>query len=126
MRRNTAIIISLIAMLAALPFVLAGCSIEVNKGGYDHQSTYWTHGESSDHTDEQAANRDLARAIRDKLKQNPMLQDDDLGVEVDNDKVILRGRVRSTAELERAVNIARSAPGVDTVESRIVIKINDH
>jgi osmotically-inducible protein OsmY len=126
MRRNTAIIISLIAMLAVLPFVLAGCSIEYYGSHGHHSGTYWTHGQGSNDSDAQAENRSLARAIRNKLKQNPMLQDANIGVEVDNDKAILRGHVHSTAELDRAVNIARSAPGIDTVESRIVVKIGDH
>jgi osmotically-inducible protein OsmY len=124
MRRNTAILITLIAILATLPFVLAGCSIEYYGSHDGHSRTYWTHGHGSNDSDEQAENRSLALAIRNKLKQNPMLQDADIGVEVDNGKAILRGRVHSTAELERAVNIARSAPGVDTLESRIVVKID--
>jgi hypothetical protein len=42
-------------------------------------------------------------------------------VEVQGDKVILRGRVRSAVERQEAERIAWSAPGISQVENQIVV-----
>jgi osmotically-inducible protein OsmY len=43
-------------------------------------------------------------------------------VEVNGDKVILSGKVRSFAEQEDAINAAWSAPGVNQVENRLELE----
>lgn len=44
-----------------------------------------------------------------------------LNVDIQNEKVVLTGRVRSWAQRREAERVAWSAPGVTTVENRIVV-----
>jgi osmotically-inducible protein OsmY len=50
-----------------------------------------------------------------------VLDADRITVEVDGHKVILKGTVRSYAELRDAERAARNAPGVTQVENRLTV-----
>ena len=63
----------------------------------------------------------LTHQIHDALVRNAETDAQRVSVEVQGDKVILRGAVRSWAEREEAERVAWSAPGVTTVDNRITV-----
>jgi osmotically-inducible protein OsmY len=64
---------------------------------------------------------DLKRKIEQALVRNAEIDADRISVEVDGNKVILKGTVRSWAERHQAELAAWSAPGVLSVDNRITI-----
>ncbi len=63
----------------------------------------------------------LKEKIEDALLRSAKTDAERVTVEVQGNKVILRGTVRALAEREEAERVAWSAPGVATVENRIAI-----
>lgn len=64
---------------------------------------------------------EVSRKIEEALKRNATLDAQRILVEADGGKVTLRGTVRSWAEREDAEHVAWSAPGVTTVDDRILV-----
>jgi HSP20 family protein len=62
---------------------------------------------------------DVQRKITDSLKRNAEVEADSIRVVVDNDKVILEGKVKTWYERGLARRAAWSAPGVTMVEDRL-------
>ncbi|MGI5241813.1 BON domain-containing protein [Dactylosporangium sp. CA-139066] len=69
----------------------------------------------------QPSPKDLRRRIEEALVRSAETDAEHLNVDVQNDKIVLTGRVRSWAERQEAERVAWSAPGVTTVENRIVV-----
>ncbi len=59
--------------------------------------------------------------IESALRRSPTIEDRNVLVEVNNDKVVLHGEVHSAAEREEAEKTAWSAPGVADVANHILI-----
>jgi osmotically-inducible protein OsmY len=64
---------------------------------------------------------DVQRKITDSLKRNAEVEADSIRVVVDNDKVILEGKVKTWYERGLAKRAAWSAPGVTMVEDRLTL-----
>jgi osmotically-inducible protein OsmY len=60
--------------------------------------------------------------IEEALKRHAELSARQLNIEVAGDKIILRGVVHSLAEKDEVERVAWSAPGISTVDSRLVIE----
>lgn len=65
---------------------------------------------------------EIKRKIQEAFKRNAELDAKTIVVEAKGSEVILKGTVRSWAELEEAERVAWSAPGVVKVENRIVVR----
>ena len=65
---------------------------------------------------------EIKRKIQDAFKRNAEIDANRIVVEAKGSEVILKGTVRSWAELEEAERVAWSAPGVIKVENRIVVR----
>ena len=67
--------------------------------------------------------QEVRRDIEDALVRNAETDAGQVTVEVDGDRVILAGPVRSWTEKQEAERVAWSAPGVATVDNRIVVAL---
>jgi osmotically-inducible protein OsmY len=65
----------------------------------------------------------VRRDIEDALVRNAETDADQVTVDVDGDAVILTGPVRSWTEKQEAERVAWSAPGVASVDNRIVVTL---
>jgi osmotically-inducible protein OsmY len=65
----------------------------------------------------------VKRMIEDALKRSAEIDAQNLAVEAEGDKVILKGKVRSWAEGQEAERAAWRAPGVRKVEDQITISV---
>lgn len=68
----------------------------------------------------QADDKDLTKAVKDRLKSDPQMKKID--VRVDSGVVILSGEVDSIAASARASEVARSVPGVRSVKNDVTYK----
>lgn len=64
---------------------------------------------------------DVKQRIKQELERNAEFDAERMTVEVQGNKVILRGTVRSYAEMKDAERAARNAPGVTEVENKLTI-----
>ena len=67
---------------------------------------------------------DLKKKIEDALVRSAQIDADRITVEVQGNKAILRGTVRSWSEREEAERAAWAAPGVLSVDNRITISLD--
>jgi osmotically-inducible protein OsmY len=70
----------------------------------------------------QAQPSEIKRKIQEAFTRNAELDANSVVVEANGSEVILKGTVRSWAELKEAERVAWSAPGVIKVENKIVVR----
>jgi osmotically-inducible protein OsmY len=70
---------------------------------------------------EQPSTAEIKSAIEEALKRSAEVDANRISVEVQSDKVILKGTVRSWFEREEAERAAWRAPGVRSIDNRIVV-----
>lgn len=68
-----------------------------------------------------AAPSDVKQKIKDALRRGAEFDAEHITVDIQGQKAILRGTVRSYAEIRDAERAARNAPGVSEVENRLVV-----
>jgi osmotically-inducible protein OsmY len=66
---------------------------------------------------------ELKKKIEDALVRNAEIDANKITVDVQGSKAILKGTVRAWAEKEEAERVAWSAPGITSVENRIVVEV---
>jgi osmotically-inducible protein OsmY len=71
----------------------------------------------------QPSAQDLRQQIEDALVRNAETDAEQVNVDVESDKIILRGSVRSWVEKQEAERVAWSAPGVTSVDNRIAVTL---
>jgi osmotically-inducible protein OsmY len=76
---------------------------------------------NSIHVKPRAQASDIKRKIQDALKRSAEIDANRIKVDTNGSEVILKGTVRSWFEREEAERVAWSAPGVTTVDDRIVV-----
>jgi osmotically-inducible protein OsmY len=64
---------------------------------------------------------DVKQKIKEALQRGAQFDAEHITVEVEGNKAILRGTVRSYAEMRDAARAARNAPGVTEVENRLTV-----
>ena len=67
---------------------------------------------------------DVKQRIKEALQRGAQFDADRITVEVDGHRAVLRGTVRSYAEMRDAERAARNAPGITEVENRLTIDPN--
>jgi osmotically-inducible protein OsmY len=65
--------------------------------------------------------RDLSKRIKDALHRGAEFDAEHIKVEVEGNKAVLEGTVRSYAELKDAVRAVRNAPGITEVDNRLIV-----
>jgi osmotically-inducible protein OsmY len=65
--------------------------------------------------------QDVKEKIKETLQRSAQFDADRITVEVQGNKAILKGTVRSYAEWRDAERAARNAPGITEVENRLVV-----
>jgi osmotically-inducible protein OsmY len=68
------------------------------------------------------APQDIKQRIKEALQRNAQLDAEHIIVEVERNKAVLRGTVRSYAEWRDAEMAARNAPGIAEVDNRLTIE----
>jgi osmotically-inducible protein OsmY len=71
----------------------------------------------------QPTTQELRHRIEDALIRNAETDAEQVDVDVESDKVILRGSVRSWVQKQEAERVAWSAPGVTSVDNRIAVTL---
>jgi osmotically-inducible protein OsmY len=65
---------------------------------------------------------DIKRKIEEAFRRNAEVDANQIIIEADGSKVVLKGKVRSWAEREEAERVAWQTPGVTKVEDLIVVR----
>lgn len=107
------------AVLVPAFLALQGCVVVI---GTDTEDGVYLAGENNEiggvRHDGDALSRDVARA----LAADTGLVVEDIRVSSEDGVVVLKGRVRGTAQLERALAIAKNVRHVERVVSKIVVE----
>ena len=98
-------------------FGLAGCVIVLGDDGIEASEGFHVNDRHSD------ADSVLADKVRDALRAEPLLKGADLTVSARDGVVTLRGSVSELPAFDRALQVARTTPGVDKVVSRIRVEV---
>jgi osmotically-inducible protein OsmY len=72
----------------------------------------------------QPSGQELRRRIEDALVRSAETDSSRITIDVEGDKIVLKGTVRSWVEKREAERVAWSAPGVTSVDNRIVVDPN--
>ena len=99
---------------------LAGCIVVIDDTG--EMDAQWA-SSWEDHDAERAeADRGLANHVKNELEFDELLRHENIEVRAHGDNVSLHGRMSHLEMLRRAVELAASVEGVQTVHSRLTVE----
>lgn len=104
-----------ILMAAIAAFALSGCVVVISEDGISTSDSV--------HANDNARDRAVAGRVRDAFAADAALRDADITVAARDGTVTLRGELTRVADLERAVDLAKNADGVDKVVSRLRLEV---
>lgn len=73
-----------------------------------------------------ATAKDVEQQIAAAFQRHANIDARNIQIEIDKDRAILRGTVRSLAEMGDAVDAAWAAPGISKVENELTVKLADY
>jgi hyperosmotically inducible protein len=101
--------------LAAL--LASGCTAAKNTGTAVGEGTK----EAAEQVGQAATDASITAAVKMKMADDPLVGAFDIDVDTKDGRVTLTGKVKSQAEADKAVAIARSVEGVKSVSSNLAI-----
>ena len=95
----------------------SGCTAAKNTGTAVGEGTK----EAAQQVNQGATDASITAAVKMKMADDPVVSAFDIDVDTSEGRVTLNGKVKSKAEADKAVSIARSVDGVKSVTSNLVI-----
>jgi osmotically-inducible protein OsmY len=104
-------------LFLALGVLAASCTAAKNTGTAVGEGTK----EAAQQVNQAATDASITAAVKMKMADDPLVGAFDIDVDTSEGRVTLNGRVKSKAEADRAIQIARSVEGVKVVSSNLVV-----
>jgi hyperosmotically inducible periplasmic protein len=108
---NSFVVIGFAGLLAS------GCTAAKNTGTAVGDGTK----EAAQQVGQVATDASITAAVKMKMADDPLVGAFNIDVDTKDGKVTLNGKVKSKAEADKAVQIARSVDGVKSVSSNLVV-----
>jgi hyperosmotically inducible protein len=106
-----------LAFLGALALLASGCTAAKNTGTAVGEGTK----EAAEQVSSEATDASITAAVKMKMADDPDVGAFDIDVDTEAGNVILNGTVKSQAEAQKAVAIAKSVEGVKSVKSNLKV-----
>jgi hyperosmotically inducible protein len=106
-----------LAFLCLVAFLASGCTAAKNTGTAVGEGTK----EAAEQVGGEATDASITAAVKMKMADDPDVGAFDIDVDTENGVVTLNGTVKSQAEAQKAIAIAKSVEGVTNVKSNLKV-----
>ncbi|MGH9319737.1 MAG: BON domain-containing protein [Vicinamibacteria bacterium] len=106
-----------IAFIGLAALLASGCTAAKNTGVAVGEGTK----EAAQQVAGETTDASITSAVKMKMADDPVVGAFDIDVDTENGRVTLNGKVKSKAEADKAVAIAKSVEGVKSVDSKLVV-----